>query len=67
MLYARYQALDANGNKIDDPRNGMKVLKPTGYYLRSDSYQNQGYVTVGKLTPDFLTSFRNTFRYKTYH
>ncbi|MCT4215096.1 SusC/RagA family TonB-linked outer membrane protein [Elizabethkingia anophelis] len=62
--YARYQALDANGNKIDDPRNGMKVLKPTGYYLRSDSYQNQGYVTVGKLTPDFLTSFRNTFRYK---
>lgn len=48
--YARYQALDANGNKIDDPRNGMKVLKPTGYYLRSDSYQNQGYVTVGKLT-----------------
>lgn len=62
--YARYQALDANGNKIDDPRNGMKVLKPSGYYLRSNSYQNQGYVTVGNLTPDFLTSFRNNFRYK---
>lgn len=62
--YARYQALDANGNKIDDPRNGMKVLKSDGSYLRSDSYQNQGYTTVGKLTPDFLTSFRNTFKYK---
>lgn len=62
--YARYQALDANGNKIDDPRNGMKVLKADGSYLRSDSYQNQEYITVGKLTPDFLASFRNTFRYK---
>ncbi|AZA82042.1 SusC/RagA family TonB-linked outer membrane protein [Chryseobacterium lactis] len=62
--YARYQAYDANGNKIDDPRNGMKVLKPNGTYLRSDSYQNQGYTTVGKSTPDFLTSFRNTLRYK---
>ncbi|SDQ68520.1 iron complex outermembrane recepter protein [Chryseobacterium soldanellicola] len=62
--FATYQALDANGNKIDDPRNGMRVLKPGGTYMRSDSYQNQGYVTVGKLTPDFLTSFRNTFKYK---
>ncbi|ALR30879.1 SusC/RagA family TonB-linked outer membrane protein [Chryseobacterium sp. IHB B 17019] len=62
--FATYQALDANGNKIDDPRNGMKVLKPNGYYMRSNAYQNQGYVTVGKLTPDFLTSFRNTFKYK---
>lgn len=62
--FATYQALDANGNKIDDPRNGMRVLKPNGTYLRSNSYQNQGYVTVGKLTPDFLTSFRNTFKYK---
>jgi iron complex outermembrane receptor protein len=62
--FATYQALDANGNKIDDPRNGMRVLKPGGTYMRSNSYQNQGYVTVGKLTPDFLTSFRNTFKYK---
>lgn len=62
--FATYQALDANGNKIDDPRNGMRVLKPGGTYMRSNAYQNQGYVTVGKLTPDFLTSFRNTFKYK---
>ncbi|CAH0297019.1 SusC/RagA family TonB-linked outer membrane protein [Chryseobacterium sp. Bi04] len=57
--YARYQTQDAN-----DPRNGMKVLNSNGYYLRSNSYQNQNDVTVGKLTPDFLTSFRNTFSYK---
>lgn len=62
--FATYQALDANGNKINDSRNGMKVLNPGGSYMRSNAYQNQGYVTVGKLTPDFLTSFRNTFKYK---
>ncbi len=62
--YARYQALDANGNKIDDARNGMKVLRAGGYYQRSNGYQNQGYTTVGHLTPDFLTSFRNSFKFK---
>lgn len=31
----------------------MKVLKPNGQYMRSDSYQNQGYVNVGKMAPDF--------------
>ncbi|KUG13430.1 SusC/RagA family TonB-linked outer membrane protein [Elizabethkingia sp. HvH-WGS333] len=62
--FARYQALDNNGNKIDDPKNGMKVLKPNGQYMRSDSYQNQSYVNVGKMAPDFLASFRNSFRYK---
>lgn len=62
--FARYQALDSNGNKIDDSRNGMKVLNASGQYMRSDSYQNQGYVNVGKMAPDFLASFRNNFRYK---
>lgn len=62
--YARYQALDANGNKINDPKNGMPVLNSSGFYVRSDSYQNQGYVRVGKIAPDFLSSFRNTFTYK---
>ncbi|MCT3764429.1 SusC/RagA family TonB-linked outer membrane protein [Elizabethkingia anophelis] len=62
--FARYQALDDKGNKIDDSRNGMKVLNASGQYIRSDSYQNQGYVNVGKMAPDFLASFRNNFRYK---
>lgn len=42
----------------------MKVLNASGQYIRSDSYQNQGYVNVGKMAPDFLASFRNNFRYK---
>ncbi|MCT3650068.1 SusC/RagA family TonB-linked outer membrane protein [Elizabethkingia anophelis] len=63
--YARYQALETDGSENYRPEsNGKKVLNASGYYVRSDSYQNQGYVNVGKLTPDFLTSFRNNFRYK---
>jgi iron complex outermembrane receptor protein len=65
--YARYQALDASGNKISDPNNGQKVLRYSrgnNSYVRSADYQGQGYVTVGNINPDFLASWSNSLDYK---
>jgi len=64
--FARYQATDAAGNKIDDPNNGQKVLKygaADGSYVRSADY-GQGYVSVGNMNPDFLASWTNSLSYK---
>lgn len=60
----KFQAKDANGNNIDDPRNGMPVLKwtnngRTAYYERSGEVEE-----IGKMQPDFEGSLKNTFTYK---
>ncbi len=60
----KFQAMDKDGNPIDDPRNGMPILKyidskRTPYYARSGEV-----VEVGKIQPDFEGSLSNTFKYK---
>ena len=60
----RWQSTDANGNPIDDPRNGMKLLtysdsRRGAYYQRSGTVEK-----VGKVQPDFEGSLLNEFNYK---
>lgn len=60
----KFQAKDANGNNIDDPRNGMPILKWTNNG-RSAYYERSGEVEeIGKIQPDFEGSLKNTFTYK---
>lgn len=59
-----YQAVDANGDPIDDPNNGKKVLnwnntRKGAYYKRSGKIQK-----VGSMLPKFEGSISNTFTYK---
>lgn len=59
-----YQALDAQGNKIDHPNNGKKVLIWNGvrkgaYYKRSGKIQK-----VGTMLPDLEGSVSNNFTFK---
>lgn len=70
--FAAYQARDANGNAIDDPRNGQRVLgtAPNGSndytFLRSKDY-DQGLVKdkyLGTIMEKFLAGTYQTFRYK---
>ncbi|MPR34690.1 SusC/RagA family TonB-linked outer membrane protein [Cytophagaceae bacterium SJW1-29] len=67
--YATYQAKDANGNPIDNPANGQKVIGAAsgttgGYpsYLRSGSY-GQGAKELGTMMENFLASNINSFRF----
>jgi len=60
----KYQATNAAGEPIDDPRNGMKVMEWNNFgqgarYLRSGTVEE-----VGKIQPDFEGSFNNDFTYK---
>lgn len=64
--YARYQQKDANGNAVSHPSNGQKVLKADGYYMRSEA-MGQGYLPVGNMQPDFLSSLTNSFNYKNFN
>jgi iron complex outermembrane recepter protein len=61
-----FQATDANGNKIDDPRNGKPILNWRGdaraaFPKRSDFLQD-----VGDINPDFRAGWDNTIRYKNF-
>lgn len=59
--YVRYQAVDANGNPIDHPNNGKKVLKSAN----GEDYKRSGeMVKVGSTQPDFLMGMTNEFKYK---
>lgn len=67
ILPARYQATNENGEPIDHPNNGMKVLtydntSRSAFYKRSGDVQR-----VGSIQPDFLGSVSNTFRYKNWN
>jgi len=62
-----WQSTDGDGNNIDDPRNGMKILnwrdsKRGASYTRSGEQQK-----VGKIAPDFEWSFNNEFTYKNFN
>ncbi|QZE13005.1 SusC/RagA family TonB-linked outer membrane protein [Halosquirtibacter laminarini] len=60
----KFQAKDADGNNIDDPRNGQKVLvwndsKRGAYAKRSGKVEK-----IGSIMPDFEGSLSTSFRYK---
>lgn len=61
---ARYQATDAQGNPIESPKNGMKVLvydktSRSAYYKRSGDVQK-----IGSIQPDFVGSMSSSLHYK---
>ncbi|GAA4210302.1 SusC/RagA family TonB-linked outer membrane protein [Pedobacter jeongneungensis] len=68
--YAKYQARDAQGNPIDNPNNGKKVLSVSGsggaFYTRAANYANglEPESTIGSTLPKFYGSVRNVFNYK---
>lgn len=69
--YAKYQAVDANGNPVDSPLNGKRVLWASGastLYERAVNY-TQGLdksPVVGSILPKFLGNWRNSFNYKSF-
>ncbi|WP_293312029.1 SusC/RagA family TonB-linked outer membrane protein [Pedobacter sp. UBA5917] len=64
--YATYQATDAQGNNIDDPNNGKKLLKANGSYFRS-SDAGQGNKNLGSMMEKFNGSSINNIRYKNFN
>jgi len=63
----KWQSTDADGNNIDDPRNGMKVLQWNDY-AQGAYYKRSGKVEkVGKVEADFEGSFNNNFTYKNFN
>ncbi|UJH90729.1 TonB-dependent receptor [Antarcticibacterium sp. 1MA-6-2] len=59
-----WQSTDANGNPIDDPRNGMPLLNYSDS-RRGAAFVRSGTVEeVGKVQPDFEGSWNNEFTYK---
>lgn len=68
--YARYQSVDGNGNPVDSPLNGKKVLLLSGtttLYERAANYKEglDKAPVLGSILPKFLGNWRNTFNYKT--
>ncbi|MGJ1265680.1 SusC/RagA family TonB-linked outer membrane protein [Sphingobacterium spiritivorum] len=70
--YAKYQAVDGNGNPTESALNGKRVLSsPNGtstIYERAANY-TQGIdkaPVLGSILPKFLGNWRNTFNYKTF-
>jgi iron complex outermembrane receptor protein len=64
--YATYQAKDASGNNIDDPKNGEKLLKANGSYWRSADI-GQGNKNLGSMMEKFTSSWINNIRYKDFN
>lgn len=70
-----YQAVDASGNKKDDPLNGKPVIyNPSGlsysYRYMPTQYASAPYDNnarkLGNINPDFLWSWSNTFNFKNF-
>ncbi|MGN6436655.1 MAG: SusC/RagA family TonB-linked outer membrane protein [Agriterribacter sp.] len=61
--YATYQKKDANGNPIDHPSNGKRMLKQSGVFWRSQDI-GQGQKEIGSMLEKFLLSNINDLRYK---
>lgn len=63
--YKYYQAVDAQGNAIDSPSNGQKVLvwdESTKSAINVNAYPEER--EVGHITPDWTGGVSNTFTYK---
>jgi iron complex outermembrane receptor protein len=59
-----FQAVDANGNKIDDPRNGLPILNWRGDARAAFPKRSNYWQDVGDINPKFRAGWDNTFRYK---
>lgn len=59
-----YQAVDANGNKIDDPRNGLPILNWRGDARAAFPKRSGYYQDIGDINAKFRMGWNNTFRYK---
>ncbi|HSB93510.1 MAG TPA: hypothetical protein VLC28_10345, partial [Flavitalea sp.] len=62
-----FQALDANGNKINDPRNGMPVLSWRGDARAAFPKRSNYLQDVGDINPDFRAGWDNTIRFKNFN
>jgi iron complex outermembrane recepter protein len=62
--YAYYQKKDANGNNIDHPSNGRKLLRPTNFAFYRSQDIGQGVRQLGTMMEKFLLSTIQNFRYK---
>lgn len=70
--YSYYQKKDANGNPIDNPSNGKKVIGNTGYGTTGGYYtyvRNQDYIAgdkkeLGSMMEKFMASTTQQFNYK---
>jgi TonB-linked outer membrane protein, SusC/RagA family len=63
--YQYYQATDAQGNKVDNPSNGQKVMvwdDGTKSIIYANAYPEKR--EVGHMTPDWIGGVSNTFTYK---
>ncbi|MGA0557043.1 SusC/RagA family TonB-linked outer membrane protein [Larkinella sp. VNQ87] len=54
----RYQAVDADGNPIDDPNNGKYVVGANGQFVTETNQE------LGSILPKFKGGFFNTITYK---
>jgi iron complex outermembrane receptor protein len=60
----KFQAVDGNGNPIDDPRNGLPILSwrgdsRTAFPARSNQWQD-----IGNINAKFRSGWDNTFNFK---
>ena len=55
--YKLFQATDAEGNEVDHPSNGMRIVDENGY-VKEDNKE------LGGFLPDWTGGFRNTFVFK---
>jgi hypothetical protein len=56
--FQTFQATDAQGNPIEHPSNGKRIVDADGFY------QYQANKELGSILPDFTGGLRNTFTYK---
>lgn len=61
-----FQAVDANGNKIDDPRNGLPILNWRGDARAAFPKRSNYLQDVGDINAKFRFGWDNTFRYKNF-
>ncbi|MBZ5858884.1 SusC/RagA family TonB-linked outer membrane protein [Flavihumibacter profundi] len=61
-----YQATDANGNKVEDPRNGLPVLSWRGDARAAFPKRSNYLQDVGDINAKYRWGWDNTFRYKSF-
>ena len=60
----RFNAVDANGNPVSDPRNGMQVLSWRGDARAAFPARSNEWKDVGDINAKFRGGWDNTFTYK---